>query len=33
MSLTSALLITFIGWCAISWAVGLYIARKFFGEK
>tara|TARA_R110002012_G_C11218699_1_gene562326 strand:- start:48 stop:149 length:102 start_codon:yes stop_codon:yes gene_type:complete len=33
MSLTSVFLITFVGWCAISWALALFVAKKFFGEK
>ena len=33
MSFTSLFIIGFFGWCAISWGIALFIARKFFGEK
>lgn len=33
MSFTSLYIFAFIGWCAISWGLALFIARKFFGEK
>ena len=33
MSLINLYLISFIGWGAVRWAVAVFIANKFFGEK
>ena len=33
MSLINIYLFAFIGWCAVSWAIAVYVANKFFGEK